>query len=78
MSHAAETDFLKHGSPGDGLFSIITNPPYNCAEAFIRKALDLTDRASGIWSRCYYAMNMTVRQAAETYSNERVSGSSSF
>jgi hypothetical protein len=45
---AAEADFLTHGSPGDGTFSIVTNPPYNRAEAFIRKALDLTTRASGM------------------------------
>lgn len=46
--NAAETDFLKCGSPGDAVFSIITNPPYYCAEAFIRKSLDLTARASGM------------------------------
>lgn len=45
---AAETDFLTCGSLGDGLFSICTNPPYNRAEAFIHKALDLTARAGGM------------------------------
>jgi hypothetical protein len=46
--NAAETDFLTCGSPGDATFSIVTNPPYDRAEAFIRKALDLTARASGM------------------------------
>lgn len=45
---AAETDFLTCGSPGDGVFSLITNPPYDKAEEFLRKALDLTAHASGM------------------------------
>lgn len=45
---AAESDFLTHASPGDGTFSIVTNPPYSHAEAFIRKALELTARAGGM------------------------------
>lgn len=44
---AAEADFLTHGSPGDGTFAVVTNPPYSHAEAFIRKALDLTSRSGG-------------------------------
>lgn len=40
-------DFLKATSPGDGNFDIITNPPYEHAEAFVRHALELTKRASG-------------------------------
>jgi hypothetical protein len=47
-SGAAETDFLACGSPGDATFSICTNPPYDRAEAFIRKALDLTQRSGGM------------------------------
>jgi len=47
-SGAAESDFLTHTSPGDGTFSIVTNPPYVHAEAFIRKALELTARSSGM------------------------------
>lgn len=43
----ARADFLGHGSPGDGLFSIVTNPPYNLAEEFVRHALTLTERAGG-------------------------------
>src|SRR5271157_144915 len=46
--NAAEADFLVHNSPGDGLLSIVTNPPFTTAEAFIWKALDLTERASGM------------------------------
>lgn len=45
---AAETDFLTCTSPGDGAFSVCTNPPYVHAEAFIVKALGLTKRASGM------------------------------
>jgi hypothetical protein len=46
--NAAKADFLAHGSPGDALFSIVTNPPYVLAEEFIRHAIDLTARASGM------------------------------
>jgi hypothetical protein len=46
--NAAESDFLAHGSPGDGAFSIVTNPPYSHAEEFIRHALELTARSSGM------------------------------
>jgi hypothetical protein len=46
--NAGALDFLDATSPGDGSFSIITNPPYIHAEAFIRKALELTSRASGM------------------------------
>jgi hypothetical protein len=45
---ATEADFLTHDSPGDALFSIVTNPPYTLAEEFLCKALDLTKRASGM------------------------------
>jgi hypothetical protein len=45
---AARTDFLEVTSPGDGLFSIVTNPPYTLAESFILHALELTERASGM------------------------------
>lgn len=45
---AAEANFLTHTSPGDGTFSIVTNPPYIHAEAFIHKALELTARAGGM------------------------------
>lgn len=45
---AATSDFLTHTSPGDGLISIVTNPPYVHAEAFVRKALELTERAGGM------------------------------
>lgn len=45
---AAESDFLTHTSPGDGVFSIVTNPPYVHAEEFIVQALKLTRRASGM------------------------------
>jgi len=45
---AAETDFLTCGSPVDGVFSIVTNPPYDKAEGFLRKALELTARSSGM------------------------------
>jgi len=44
---AASADFLTHSSPGDGLFSIVTNPPYQLAEPFIRHAIRLTQRAGG-------------------------------
>lgn len=44
---ASELDFLTHGSPGDATFSIVTNPPYAHAEAFIRKSLELTQRSGG-------------------------------
>ncbi len=47
-TNAAEADFLTQGSPGDTLFSIITNPPYVLAEEFLRKAIDLTARAGGM------------------------------
>jgi hypothetical protein len=47
-SGASEADFLTHSSPGDAMFSIVTNPPYTHAEQFILKALDLTERASGM------------------------------
>lgn len=40
-------DFLEVGSPGDALFSIVTNPPYELAEAFIRRSLELTRRPGG-------------------------------
>lgn len=43
-----KVDFLATGSPGDGLFSIVTNPPYAEAERFVRHAIDLTARASGM------------------------------
>lgn len=46
--NAARADFLAHSSPGDALFSIVTNPPYALAEEFIRHALELTARASGM------------------------------
>jgi hypothetical protein len=46
--NAAEANFLNHSSPGDSPFSIVTNPPYTFAEAFIRKAIELTARASGM------------------------------
>ncbi len=46
--NAARADFLTHPSPGDALFSIVTNPPYTLAEEFIRHALGLTARASGM------------------------------
>jgi hypothetical protein len=45
---ASRTNFLTHGSPGDATFSIVTNPSYTLAEAFIRKALELTQRAGGM------------------------------
>lgn len=45
---AAESDFLTHTSPGDGTFSIVTNPPYSHAEQFIRHALKLTSRSGGM------------------------------
>ena len=45
---AGELDFLTATSPGDGTFSIVTNPPYFAAEAFVRKALELTERSSGM------------------------------
>jgi hypothetical protein len=47
-AHASEIDFLTATSPGDGELSIVTNPPYTHAEAFIRKALKITERASGM------------------------------
>lgn len=47
-TNAAKADFLTHSYPGDSTFSIITNPPYTLAEEFIRKALYLTARASGM------------------------------
>lgn len=43
---AAEADFLACRQETN--CSIVTNPPYTLAEAFIRKALDLTERASGM------------------------------
>ena len=47
--NAAEVDFLKHSSsPGDALFSIVTNPPFTFAEPFIWRALELTERAGGM------------------------------
>jgi hypothetical protein len=46
--NAAMADFLTHSSPGDGLFSIVTNPPYILAREFIYQALKLTERASGM------------------------------
>lgn len=46
--YAYQADFLTHTSPGDGLFSVVTNPPYTHAAAFITKALELTERASGM------------------------------
>lgn len=45
---AAESDFLTHTSPGDGTFSIVTNPPYTHAEEFVRHALELTKRSGGM------------------------------
>lgn len=47
ISSASTTDFLTHNSPGDGLLSIVTNPPYRYAERFVRKALCLTERSGG-------------------------------
>ena len=46
--NASMADFLDHDSPGDLTFSIVTNPPYISAEAFIAKALGLTKRAGGM------------------------------
>ena len=46
--HAAKADFLTHSSPGDELFSIVTNPPYTLAEEFVRHALKLTERRGGM------------------------------
>lgn len=40
-------DFLSKDSTSYGCRSIITNPPYKLAEAFIRKALDLTEPHRG-------------------------------
>lgn len=45
---AAECDFLTATSPGDATFSIVTNPPYVHAEAFIVQAIKLTARSSGM------------------------------
>lgn len=44
---ANRADFLNHGSLGDGLFTIVTNPPYKTAERFVRCALEQTKRSSG-------------------------------
>lgn len=46
--YALKSDFLSARSPGGGTFSIVTNPPYARAEAFIRKALDLTQCDCGM------------------------------
>lgn len=36
-------DFLTAQSPYDGPYSIVTNPPFNLADAFARRALELPD-----------------------------------
>ncbi len=41
-------DFLTEGNMWSGCGAIITNPPYALAEAFIRKALDLTKTVDGL------------------------------
>jgi hypothetical protein len=44
-----QADFLQHlGLLGDQPYSIVTNPPYHVAEAFIRHALRLTQPVGGM------------------------------
>ena len=46
--NASKADFLaQSSSPCHGPFSIVTNPPYTLAEAFIRQALELTEHYVG-------------------------------
>lgn len=45
---AEQFDFLEHNELGDRLLSIVTNPPYTLAEAFIWKALALTEPWDGM------------------------------
>ena len=40
--------FLESCSPGDAMFSIVTNPPYTLAEEFIVHAIALTERVGGM------------------------------
>jgi hypothetical protein len=44
---SARADFLQHGRLGDAVYSIVTNPPYEHAEDFVRHALNQMESGTG-------------------------------